>query len=90
MKEVLMENCSSGSFRQTHNVNHMGIIQTLWSHCDCIIASQLSIILDNRREDNRDALQDEEKMDNLGKWIMLGTAEQTHSSASIINSLGLR
>lgn len=51
------------------------------------VSSLLSWIIG--REDNRDALQDEEKMDNLSKWIILGTVEQTHSSASIINSLGL-
>lgn len=51
------------------------------------VSSLLSWIIG--REDNRDALQDEEKMDNLSKWIILGTAEQTHSSASIINSPGL-
>jgi len=51
------------------------------------VSSLLSWIIG--REDNRDALQDEEKMDNLSKWIILGTVEETHSSASIINSLGL-
>lgn len=51
------------------------------------VSSLLSWIIG--REDNRDALQDEEKMDNLSKWIILGTMEQTHSSASIINPLGL-
>lgn len=49
------------------------------------VSSLLSWIIG--REDNRDALQDKEKMDNLSKWIILGTAEQTHSSASIKNYL---
>ena len=49
------------------------------------VSSLLSWIIG--REDNRDALQDKEKMDNLSKWIILGTAEQTHSSASIKHDL---
>lgn len=47
------------------------------------VSSLLSWIIG--REDNRNALQDKEKMDNLSKWIILGTAELTHSSASIKN-----
>lgn len=49
------------------------------------VSSLLSWIIG--REDNRDALQDKEKMDNLSKWIILGTVEQTHSSASIKNQV---
>lgn len=49
------------------------------------VSSLLSWIIG--REDNSDALQDKEKTDNLSKWIILGTVEQTHSSASIKNYL---
>lgn len=58
---------------------HYGVIVTALLQ----VSSLLSWIIG--REDNRDALQDKEKMDNLSKWIILGTAEQTHSSASIKN-----
>lgn len=82
MREVLMENCSSGSFRHTTSITwesfrHYGAIVTALLQ----VSSLLSWIIG--REDNRDALQDKGKMDNLSKWIILETAEQIHSSASI-------
>lgn len=67
----------------------MSITWESFRHCGAIVTalllvgSLLSWIIG--REDNRDALQDKEKMDNLSKWIILGTVEQTHSSASIKN-----
>lgn len=49
------------------------------------VSSLLSWIIG--REDNRDALQDKGKMDNLSKWLIVGIVEQTHSNASIKNYL---
>lgn len=85
MEGALMENCTSGaSDRHT-----MSITWESFRHCGAIVTAllQVSSLLSwiIGREDNRDALQDKEKMDNLSKWIILGTVEQTHSSASIKN-----
>lgn len=67
----------------------MSITWESFRHCGAIVTAllQVSSLLSwiIGREDNRDALQDKEKMDNLSKWIILGTVEQTHSSACIKN-----
>lgn len=63
------------------SLRHYGAIVTALLQ----VSSLLSWIIG--REDNRDALQDKEKMDNLSKWLIVGIVEQTPSNASIKNYL---
>lgn len=63
------------------SLRHYGAIVTALLQ----VSSLLSWIIG--REDNRDALQDKGKMDNLSKWLIVGIVEQTHSNASIKNYL---
>lgn len=63
------------------SLRHYGAIVTALLQ----VSSLLSWIIG--REDNRDALQDKGKMDNLSKWLIIGIVEQTHSNASIKNYL---
>lgn len=66
------------------SLRHYGAIVTALLQ----VSSLLSWIIG--REDNRDALQDKEKMDNLSKWLIVGIVEQTPSNASIKNYLSPR